>query len=109
MIRRCSTIVIGLAALSVAITGAAAPSPRETTVLGPFTGHYAKLHPDNVTPHLIAYYGTDLGFSYEHRGKLQFLFGDTAANERGDPIEASSHGTYDDGFGSIDLRGGSAC
>ena len=103
MDKRRMTLLIVFAVVSIANRCEAAPTPGETTVLGPFTGHYAKLHPDNLTSHLIAYYGTDLGFSYEHRGKLQFLFGDTTANERGDPIEASSHGTYDDGFGTIDL------
>ena len=98
------TLHIGFAVICSAGVCAAAPSPVETQILGPFTGHYAKLHPDNLTPQAIAYYGTDLGFSYEHRGKLQFLFGDTAANERGDPIQASTHGIYDDGFGTIDLN-----
>jgi hypothetical protein len=96
-------LLVGFAAASNAGLCVAAPAPGETTIIGPFTGHYAKLHPDNLAPLAIAYYGTDLGFSYEHRGKLQLLFGDTAANERGDPIQASTHGIYDDGFGTIDL------
>jgi len=100
---RLMPLLVGFCVLTSADFCAAAPAPGKTAVLGPFTGHYAKLHPDNLSPKVIAYYGTDLGFSYEHHGKLQFLFGDTAANERGDPIEASSHGAYDDGFGTVDL------
>jgi hypothetical protein len=96
------TVVLAIAA-SLACAAAAGPSPGRTTVLGPFTGHYAKLDPANVKPLLIAYYGTDLGWTYEHEGKLQILFGDTAANEAGDAIQASTGSAYDDGFGSIDL------
>jgi hypothetical protein len=77
------------------------PTVGETTILGPFTGHDAPLHPDNLSPHRLAYYGTDLGFSYEHQGQIHFLFGDTAATEKGGPIEASSKGLYDDSFGMI--------
>jgi hypothetical protein len=78
-------------------------SAGETTVLGPFTG-VGELHPANKSPLPIKYYGTDLGWSYEHRGQLQFLFGDTAATEKGELIEASSKSVYDDGFGTIDLK-----
>ena len=84
------------------VIAAADPTVVKTTVLGPFTGPYAKLHPKNIAPIRIDYYGTDLGFSYQHGGQLHFLFGDTAANEKGDPIEASSKGVYDDSFGTID-------
>ena len=80
------------------------PSAGATTVLGPFTGVEAELHPANKSPLPIKYYGTDLGWSYEHRGQLQFLFGDTAATEKGELIEASSKSVYDDGFGTIDLK-----
>ncbi len=85
--------------------GPQASTPRavETTVIGPFTGADARLHPDNLAPRRIAYYGTDLGFTYQHDGKLQLLFGDTMANETGEPIEASSGTRLDDSFGSIDL------
>jgi hypothetical protein len=92
-------------AVSVARSVVAGPSAGETIVLGPFTGHYAKLHPDNVKPHRIAYYGTDLGWTYEHGGKLQILFGDTSATEEGEAIQASTGSAYDDGFGTIDLAG----
>src|SRR6185312_5230167 len=85
-----------LAATSGFEPTAVAQSVGETTVLGPFTGHYAKLHPANEKPYRIAYYGTDLGFSYEHEGQIHFLFGDTSANERGDPIQASTGGAFDD-------------
>ncbi|MGB5131914.1 MAG: hypothetical protein WBO00_04825 [Steroidobacteraceae bacterium] len=82
---------------------AADPTVGATTVLGPFTGHDAPLHPANMSPLKIAYYGTDLGWSYQHDGQLHFLFGDTAATEKGEPIEASSKGLYDDSFGTIEL------
>ena len=49
----------------------------------------------------IAYYGTDLGFTYVHGGQLHFLFGDTWATEAYDPIEASTASRYDDGFGTV--------
>jgi hypothetical protein len=83
------------------------PAPGQVTVdntevLGPFTGHDAPLHPDNEKPHPIAYYGTDLGFSYEHRGTLHFLFGDTWATEAYAPIETSTGARFDDGFGTIE-------
>jgi hypothetical protein len=38
----------------------------------------------------IEYYGTDLGFSYGHQGQVRFLFGDTIANDKGEPIQAST-------------------
>ena len=50
---------------------ARAPRATATEILGPFTGIGATLHPDNVTPHPVDYYGTDLGFSYVHGGRLQ--------------------------------------
>jgi hypothetical protein len=75
------------------------PVPGATTVLGPFTGFDAKLHPDNTRPVPIAWYGTDLGWSYAHGGKLHFLFGDSHANEKGQPIGIG----HDDGYGTIDL------
>lgn len=81
----------------------AEPRVTETTVLGPLTGAQATLHPDNLIPQPVAYMGTDLGWSYEHQGQLQFLFGDTAGDSAETPIEVTSGGTYDDSFGSIDL------
>jgi len=86
-------------------TTVAEPTVGATTVLGPFTGEGAKLHPDNLSPHKIEYFGTDLGFTYEHKGQLQILFGDTMANGVGDPIEASTGRKFEDSFGSIDLSG----
>jgi len=97
-------LLVGVVLASIQPVASADPSVGETTVLGPFTGHYAPLHPDNISPHRIRYYGTDLGWSYQHDGKLHFLFGDTAATEQGEMIEASSKAVYDDGFGTIDLR-----
>jgi hypothetical protein len=85
-------------------SGPSEPTVGETQVLGPFTGPQAKLHPDNLEPHQIRYYGTDLGWTYEHKGILHILFGDTMANEVGDRIEASSGDRLDDSFGTIDLE-----
>ena len=93
----------GMILTSLVNASAADLSVGKTTVLGPFTGHYAPLHPDNLSPHRIAYYGTDLGWSYEHEGKLHFLFGDTASTEKGAMIDVSNQGIYDDTFGTIDL------
>lgn len=81
----------------------AEPTVGETLVLGPFTGDGAALHPDNVSPRHIRYYGTDLGFTYEHNGQIQILFGDTMATEDAERIEASTGAEFDDGFGTIDL------
>ena len=97
--------ILGLVAIVLGVgTSAADPTVTGTAVLGPFTGHDAVLHPDNVSPHKIEYYGTDLGFSYEHRGRLEFLFGDSWATEAYSPIQASTAGRYDDAFGWIDLE-----
>jgi hypothetical protein len=101
---RIHTLWAGVIAIGSISAAAADVKAGRTTVLGPFTGHYAPLHPDNLAPHRIAYYGTDLGWTYEHAGKLQILFGDTAATEKGELIEASSKMVYDDGFGTIDLK-----
>jgi len=92
-------LLCGIAALSVAHCTAAAPALAGTEVLGPFAGHDARLHPDNVQPHRIAFHGTDLGWSYEHGGKIHFLFGDTIGSEKGEPISP----THDDAFGTIDV------
>jgi hypothetical protein len=71
--------------------------------LGPFAGEGATLHPDNVSPQPIAFYGTDLGFSYQHGTDLHFLFGDSWATEKYAPIQASTGGRFDDSFGTVDL------
>lgn len=86
------TCCIGLASF------ASEPRHLKTEVLGNFTGHAAPLHPDNSRAPAIAYYGTDLGWTYEHRGRLQFLFGDTLliSGETIDPL-------HDDVFGNLDL------
>jgi len=97
-------VFAGLLLVGIHPIASADPSVGQTTVLGPFTGLDAKLHPANVSPLPIKYYGTDLGYSYEHGGLLHFLFGDSAATEKGESIEASSKGLYDDSFGTIDLR-----
>jgi len=81
----------------------AEPRVVKTTVIGPFTGAQAPLHPDNVSPHRVKYMGTDLGWTYEHEGQLHFIFGDTAASAGEEAIEASTGATYDDSFGTVDL------
>jgi hypothetical protein len=96
-------VIAALILASVPLIGTADPSPGKTTVLGPFTGVGAKLHPKNMSPQPVRYYGTDLGWSYEHAGQIHFIFGDTAATEKGELIEASSKGVYDDAFGTISL------
>ena len=82
---------------------ASEPTVGQTTVLGPFTGEGATLHPDNISPFPIFYYGTDLGFTYQHHDQLQILFGDTMANSAGDPIESAAGRKFEDSFGSISL------
>lgn len=84
-------------------TSVAEPTVVSTEALGAFTGGGAALHPDNKSPQLIRYYGTDLGFSYVHDGQIQFLFGDTWGTETYEPIETSTGPRFDDGFGSIAL------
>lgn len=79
------------------------PSVVSTQVLGPFVGADARFDPANVSPYQIAFYGTDLGFSYAFDGKLQFLFGDSWATEAYAPIEKSTGARNDDSFGSINL------
>lgn len=97
------TVVLGLLA-ALALETQAQPVVVSTEVLGPLTGAQATLHPSNVAPNRIDYDGTDLGFTYEHQGKLQFLFGDTTGKPSGEPIQASTKGKYDDAFGTIDLK-----
>lgn len=89
----------------VALAGSVLADPEvvSTEVIGGFSGHYTKVHPDNMKPEQIVYYGTDLGFTYTHKGELKILFGDTWGTETYEPIEASTGSKYDDGFGSIDL------
>jgi hypothetical protein len=98
----CVTAGIVLAVLA----GCGPPEPPaavSTEYLGPFAGEGASLHPDNVAPQRIEYYGTDLGFTYEHGGQLQILFGDSWAIENYAPIEASTGARFDDSFGTIAL------
>ena len=96
-------VAAGLACVIAASVAIAEPKAGSTEVLGPFTGPQARLHPDNVAPHPVAYFGTDLGFSYEHQGRIEFLFGDTMADETGEPIQASTAKRFDDAIGSVDL------
>ncbi len=101
--------VFTLALASLALITVPSPSPADpgivsTQALGPFAGEGAPLHPDNIAPHPIEFYGLDLGFSYEFDGQLQFLFGDTWATEAYAPAEASTGSSHDDTFGSVDLE-----
>jgi hypothetical protein len=96
-------VIAGVVATLFAYAASAVPTVDSTTVIGTFTGPQGTLHADNISPNLIEYYGTDLGFSYEHSGKVHFLFGDTLATEEGELIQASTGGLYDDGFGTVDL------
>jgi len=81
----------------------AEPTVAGTEYLGPFTGLGAPLHPDNTEPRPARYFGTDLGFSYEHGGALQFLFGDTMAEPGGERIDLHNGELYDDMYGVIPL------
>jgi hypothetical protein len=89
----------GTAATAPAALPAREPVAVATEILGPFTGFDAKLHPDNTRPAPVAYYGTDLGWSYAHGGKIHFIFGDTHRNEQGQGLTP----THDDSFGTIEL------
>ena len=95
----CARVASACVAVSFATSTSADVRVGSTTVLGPFIGHHAPLHPDNAQAR-IEFYGTDLGWTYVHKGQLQFLFGDTWKNERGEPINK----LHDDVFGAIDLR-----
>lgn len=101
--RRPARFLATLALASLPLVLAAAPTAVETTVIGPFTGLQAPLHPDNLAPQRVEYLGTDLGWTYEHQGTIRIIFGDTSANVADEPIEASNGGRNDDAFGSIDL------
>jgi hypothetical protein len=95
--------VILLTATLIPAPATAGPAAGETTVLGPLVGEEALLHPDNLDPHRIRFYGTDLGWTYPHDGVLHILFGDTMADEDGAPIDAANGGRFEDSFGTIDL------
>jgi hypothetical protein len=92
-----------LAVALQALVASADPGVVSTEVIGPFSGHDAALHPANLAPRRIEFYGTDLGWSYEHEGTLHFLFGDSWATEAYAPIESSTGARFDDGFGTISL------
>jgi len=96
-------VLAGLACIAFASHVVADPRVISTQALGPLTGHGAELHPDNMTPDLISYYGTDLGFTYVHKGQLHFLFGDTWATEAYAPIEASTGSRFDDSFATLTM------
>ena len=99
-IKACSSLAVLLLA---ACGPAEPPAVVRTEYLGGFAGVGATLHPDNAAPQRIEYYGTDLGFTYQHGDRLQILFGDSWAIENYAPIEASTGARFDDSFGSIDL------
>jgi hypothetical protein len=79
--------------------------PGSTQKICQLTGEYDyhQAAEDGVTPHerltqnrtfsKYGIHGTDLGASFEHDGKLWFLFGDTFATETipGDPEDGQSH------------------
>jgi len=90
--------------LVAACATAEPPAVVATEFLGPFAGVGATLHPDNTAPERVEFYGTDLGFTYQHGGQLQILFGDSWAIENYAPIEASTGASFDDAFGTIDLK-----
>jgi len=98
-----SSVCLAFAWALVAGNVAAGPTAETTEVIGPFTGVVAKLHPLNTSPHTVRYYGTDLGFSYAHGGKLQFLFGDTMADDTGARLEPETNSLHDDMIATIDL------
>src|SRR4029079_15422430 len=99
-----SALLLGCAGVAfIGVDATDEPRAGTTSVIGPFTGPQAKLHPDNGSPFPIEYYGTDLGFSYGHQGQVRFLFGDTIANDKGEPIQASTAKRYDDMIGSVEL------
>ena len=79
------------------------PTVMSTEYLGPLVGEGAQVHPDNLAPQHIAFYGTDLGFTYRHGHRIAILFGDSWATEQYAPIEASTGARFDDSFGWIDL------
>ncbi|MDP9197770.1 MAG: hypothetical protein M3O07_00950, partial [Pseudomonadota bacterium] len=85
-------------------TPAEPPAVVKTELLGAFAGVGATLHPDNAAPHRVEFYGTDLGFTYQHDDRIQILFGDSWAIENYAPIEASTGPKFDDAFGTIDLN-----
>jgi len=107
-VRAASTKAAALGGLAVLVSllcsgATAGPTVAGTQYLGPFVGLGAPLHPNNAQPEPVRFYGTDLGFSYAHLGRLEFLFGDTLANERGEVIEPYSGRLYDDSFGWLNL------
>ncbi len=79
------------------------PQVIDSEFLGPFTGADAPLDPANVTPENIGYYGTDLGWSYEHDGQIHFMFGDTWSTESYAPINGKESPLHDDVFGTVSL------
>lgn len=85
------------AALTVAVT--ALPVRAQTAsapeILGRWIGAHAPVEPPG-----LALYGTDLGWTFEHRGTLQILFGDTWA--RADTV-CEPPPTHDDSQASVPL------
>ncbi|MFO1466018.1 MAG: DUF4185 domain-containing protein [Steroidobacteraceae bacterium] len=86
-----------------AATARAAPTILSTEYLGPFLGHDAPLDEANRSPRALHFYGTDLGFSYQHAGEIVFLFGDSWATESYSPIQPSTAGRFDDTWGTLSL------
>ena len=91
---------------SCATTPPPPPSVGQTEIIGPFTGIDAPLHPDNLEPVEVKYYGTDLGWTYEHKGVLHILFGDTVVDEHateGGALRDANGVRNDDIFATLDL------
>lgn len=84
------------AMLSIATHAAAQTIPNPPTRLAPLAGSYYTPAPGQSG---IGFYGTDLGWAFQHGNKLRFLFGDSWANTSGIAIGPLG----DDTQGSIDL------
>lgn len=67
-----SVLSIALVTLSVAASSASAQRVERSTVLGALTGMSSPQRPSGVQ-----LYGTDLGWTFEHEGKLQVMLGDS--------------------------------
>lgn len=69
---RTSLILLAAIVWTVATNNADAQHVERSTVLGALTGQGSPQRPEGVQ-----LYGTDLGWTFEHQGKLQILLGDS--------------------------------
>lgn len=81
-------------------TGASAQTATYTTDLGVLAG------PGDAGHGAQAFYGTDLGYTYDHDGALHILFGDTWSSELGTLIDPAT--PNDDASGTIACVDGDA-